>query len=384
MGSSFTGVASIEFDPGATWTLEGASIALAAGQTITGFSSGDTIVLDSFAATSKIYAGGHELVLLNGSRVVTLDIIGSFTAADFSVTDNAQGGTDISVLCYLRGTKLLGPEGEIAVENLRIGDALVTRIAGLRRVKWIGTQKFAPHFAGRYNMPVRIAAGALGAETPRRDLFVSPGHSLLLRERLVLARNLVNGVTITQPPTDNVIEYFLVEFETHDCMLAEGQWAESFADGPGLRAQFHNIEEFFERYPNHVTPEALNLCAPRPERGPDLAEALSPVVARAWTGLAPGKLRGFIDKIGPDRIEGWAQDESHPELPVALDLFDGETRLGNILACDFRADLAQAGIGTGHCHFSFVLEHPLRNFIRVSRADDGAEIFATQDCTRAA
>ena len=383
MGGTFNSVSNITFGAGVDWSLEGTASELADGQTITGFAVGDTLVLDGFAATSKIYAAGAELVLLGSSGNATLDIIGSFSTSEFLVTDNAQGGTNISVLCYLRGTRLLAPEGERPVEGLRIGDALVTR-GGVRPIKWIGRQSFSPVFAGRHKTPVRIAAGALGAGLPWRDLFVSPGHSVLLGGQLVLARNLVNGVNITQSPASVAIEYFLIEFETHDCVLAEGVWAESFADGPGLRGQFHNAAAFYAAYPDYVTPEVLTLCAPRPEHGKDLAAALAPVVARAGAGLVPGPLRGFIDVCGPDHVEGWAQDEAHPELPVELHIIDGTVSLGTILACDYRADLANAGLGSGHCHFKFQLERPVRNFIRVIRAGDGAEIFVTHDCARVA
>jgi hypothetical protein len=144
------------------------------------------------------------------------------------------------------------------------------------------------------------------------------------------------------------------------------------------------VAAFHALYPDYVTPDALQLCAPRPEYGPELAAVLAPVVGRAAAGLAPGALRGAIDILRPDRIEGWAQDEAHPELPVTLMIFDGGTLLGMALACDYRSDLAAAGIGSGHCHFRFDLAQPPRNAIRVFRGGDGAEIFATQDCRRAA
>ncbi len=384
MGGSFFGFSSIDFAPHVAWTLEGNTVAVASGQTITGFTVGDTIVLDSFAASSELYLGGKKLLLINDTGVVTLDLVSSFTSADFRITDNAQGGTDVSVaLCYLRGTRLGTAQGERAVEDLRIGDRLPTCFGGLRPIKWIGRQRFAPAFAGRHNTPVRIAAGALGAGMPGRDLFISPGHSVLLEGRLILARNLVNGVTITQTPAAEEIDYFLIEFETHDCVLAEGIWAESYADAPGLRAQFHNVAEFYALYPDYVTPDALALCAPRPEHGPELAAALAPVVVRAEAGLRPGPLRGCIDICGPDEVEGWAQDEAHPHLPVALLVFDGGTLLGMALACDYRADLAAAGLGSGQCRFRFALARPVQHGIRILRVSDGAEIFAAREHRRA-
>ncbi len=286
------------------------------------------------------------------------------------------------VLCYLRGTRILMPVETRPVEALRIGDAVVTRFAGVQRIKWIGRQSYDPRFLQRNpdKMPVCIKAGALGDATPARDLYVSPGHSLLLESRLVLASALVNGVTITQSMAGlaGQIDYFQIELEAHDCVLAEGAWAESFADAPGLRAQFHHQAEFWARYPDYVTPDALALCAPRPERGPALGVALREVVALAGRGLGAGWLDGALDLVSSDLIEGWAMDVSHPDLPVMLDIWDGDVRLDSVLACDARADLRAAGKGRGYCAFSYRPALPLRaevlKNLRVTRAGGAAEL----------
>jgi hypothetical protein len=45
------------------------------------------------------------------------------------------------------------------------------------------------------------------------------------------------------------------------------------------------------------------------------------------------------------RIEAWARDLGHPDLPVRLEILLGAQGIGTVLACDFRADLRQAGVG---------------------------------------
>jgi hypothetical protein len=189
----------------------------------------------------------------------------------------------VSPLCYLHGTSILTPTGLVKIEDLRIGDAVVTRFSGIQRVKFLGRQSYAPEFITHNpeNWPVRIQAGALADGTPARDLYVSPGHSMLLGEVLVLASNLVNGVTITQRRPTTQLDYVQIDLGHHDCVLAEAAWSETFADAPGLRAQFHNAAEFHALYPDAPPPDELHLCAPRPQRGWKLEATLRTIAARA-------------------------------------------------------------------------------------------------------
>jgi hypothetical protein len=341
-------------------------------------------VPSSVSAYIETYATSIEQALFDESSVNSTIFIK--IAADANNAGQADGfiTTDGTVaICYLRGTRLLTPTGERNIEDLRAGDELVTRFGGIQAIKWIGEQRYDPRFVAHNpnKIPVRIKAGALGERRPARDLWVSPGHSMLLGDTLVLASNLVNGVSITQGEFTGEIHYYLVEFERHDCVIAEGVWAESFADGPGLRAQFHNVAEFEARFPGHVAPAALALCAARPERGPALDAALRPVVARAAERVAPGALRGSLDLITADGvIEGWAQDEANPELAVLLEVFADGVLLGTVLACDYRADLQEAGLGSGRHMFSFRAPAGGLRDVVVRRAGDGAVVPVSDDC----
>jgi hypothetical protein len=296
-------------------------------------------------------------------------------------------------MCYLRGTRLLTPAGEVAVEDLKIGDTLVTRFNGYRRIKWIGRQSFAQAFV-RNNfeqIPVRIAAGALASNVPKRDLFVSPAHSMLVDGKLLLAKNLVNGLTITQDWVPEEIHYYQPEFETHDCVLAEGAWSESYGDTPELRGTFHNVAEFYELYPHHEDVAVQALCAARPEAGAVLDAALRSVIARARAMLpaavAPGPLKGWIDDIDADgKIAGWAFDPHYPSLPVLLEIMLRGTVVASVLACDYRADLAAAKIGRGRAMFEVILagarEAALAGELMIRRADDGALLTLSEACLR--
>ncbi len=379
----FSGFSNITFQSGISWGLQGTAAELASGQQIFGFGGADHIYLSGFSATSKIYNAG-VLTLSNGTSTEKLTFANEpaqVTTADFSTQIIGAGGTFITI-CYLRGTKILTPQGEVAVEELAIGDYVVTRFGGAQRIKWLGQQRYARRFLehNRAHMPVKICEGALGRGLPWRDLFVSPGHSMLLGETLVLASSLVNGITITQSEAPEEIHYIQIDLETHDCVLAEGCWSETYADAPGLRAKFHNAAEFWALYPEYITPDELTLCASRPERGPELDAVLLPVVAQAAALVQPGALHGWIDRISPDGlIEGWAWDAANPELPVLLEIWAGAEKLGTVLARDLRLDVAEAGYGNGQSSFSFQGKKVDVATVQIRRAADGAVLRPTNN-----
>jgi hypothetical protein len=313
---------------------------------------------------------------------------GSFVAADAldvstaPATHSGNGSVTItfeSSLCYLSGTRILTPTGERWVEDLTIGDRVVTRFGGVQPIKWIGRQTYAADAVrgNREQIPVHMRAGSLGENLPARDLYVSPGHSMLIDGTLVLAKFLVNGITITQDWLPETLDYFQLELQAHDCVIAEGTWSETFADGVGLRDLFHNVAEFHALFPDYRPPdELITLCAPRPQRGVALGTALRPIIERASAVVKPGKLRGHVDRVnGEWKLDGWAQDIEHPQLPVLLEVLVEGKVIGTVLACDFREDLLQA---LGHGNMSFVFESPVKlrrellNSLQVRRAVDGA------------
>jgi len=300
--------------------------------------------------------------IVAGTAAPTAD--GTIAAVTFNVAALRNAGTDVA-LCYLRGTRILTEHGEICVEDLRIGNLVAARSGGLRPIKWIGRQRYSRRFItrNRKKIPVRIRAGSLSPNLPTRDLFISPGHSMLLGDTLVFAHALVNGVTITQdvhdPKIPDEIEYFHIELDSHDCLMSEGAWSEAFADAPGLRAPYDNAADFYALYPNAPAPSELRLCAPRPESGLRLDLALRPVVARAAAAQRNGPVVGFIDHLNEKTAAGWAYDLHHPQLPVLLLVWVDNRLIGTRLACDYRADLEAAGKGSGRCAFTFEIPVPL-------------------------
>jgi hypothetical protein len=118
-------------------------------------------------------------------------------------------------------------------------------------VKWIGRQKYEKaspvwHWSVA---PIRVAAFALSDQYPRRDLFLSPHHSLFIDGLLIPVQWLVNGKTITLADMDDrdSIEYFHIELETHEVVFAEGTPAETLLVTNG-REHFGNFIQYEELY----------------------------------------------------------------------------------------------------------------------------------------
>jgi hypothetical protein len=188
--------------------------------------------------------------------------------------------------CYCRGTLILTPAGEVAVEALAIGDEILTVSGMARPIKWIGRRDYGSRFAlGRSQIqPVCVMAGALADGVPRRDLWVSPNHALYLEGALIEAADLVNGVSIVQPGNRDLIEYFHIELESHDVIAAEGAPAETYIDG-GNRGLFHNAHEYCVLYPEEPHAEPC-YCAPRLCEGELVERARAAITRRTWRGSA--------------------------------------------------------------------------------------------------
>jgi hypothetical protein len=250
----------------------------------------------------------------------------------------------------------------------------------VRPIKWIGRRRYGGRFVmGRKDiLPVCIKAGALDDNVPKRDLWISPHHAMYLDGVLIEAKDLVNGVSVVQAERVEKVEYFHVELETHDVIVAEGALAESYLDDDN-RMMFHNAQDYYARYRNAALAPA-HYCAPRLEEGYEIENvrqrlALRAGLLRGANGERIGPLRGYLDEVRPHRIVGWAQTIEHPDAPVCLDIYADGKLIGQVLANRYRDDLAQAGIGSG-CHgFELAASGDLSDrTIEVSRSLDGAAL----------
>lgn len=276
--------------------LDGDQIQGASVQISSGFLSGDELSAGPGVSPSinVSYDGATGVLSLTGSDTVA-DYQAALDAVTFSTT--APIGADTSrtltwtvddglasnattetstvdvAPCYCRGARILTERGEVAVEDLRVGDGVVTAQGRTRPIVWIGHRdiEVARHAFPLEILPVRVRAGAFGRGLPHRDLWLSPQHAVFVDGVLIPIIRLANGANVAQVRVERV-SYFHVELETHDVLLAEGLPAESFLDC-GSRSGFANAPGPVDLHPTFKPLSWNDACAPLVESG-ELVEAV--------------------------------------------------------------------------------------------------------------
>jgi Ca2+-binding RTX toxin-like protein len=168
----------------------------------------------------------------------------NFIAADGTLDGTLEFNEIENVIpCFTPGTVIATPKGERLVEDLEVGDRVITRDNGLQEIRWVGRRNLsgqellsAPHLK-----PVLIRAGSLGRGLPERDMMVSPQHRLLInnersalyfeeREVLAAAKHLT-GIEGVDSVEASGVSYIHFMFDQHEVVLSNGSWTESFQPG---------------------------------------------------------------------------------------------------------------------------------------------------------
>jgi Hint domain len=184
--------------------------------------------------------------------------------------------------CFAAGTRILTVRGEILVEDLRVGDVLITHEGEEQPIIWIGQRRLqiADHPRPETVQPVMIASDALADGVPVRRLFVSPDHGVFLDGVLVPAKELLNWTTIRQDNTAIQVAYYHLELARHDIIFAEGAPVESYLD-TGHRGVFDNAGKVVIAHPALMQQRReAEGCAPLCLGGPILAEIRHRIASR--------------------------------------------------------------------------------------------------------
>ncbi|TCL09829.1 Hint domain-containing protein [Shimia isoporae] len=138
----------------------------------------------------------------------------------------------LACVSFTAGTRITLATGEQKlIEDINVGDRVLTRDDGPQPVRWIG---HSIHRATGEFAPIVITAGTLNNTD---DLRVSPDHRLFIYQRedrlgvgrselLIKARHLVNDTTV-YAQEGGFVDYFQIMFDDHQIIFAEGISAET-------------------------------------------------------------------------------------------------------------------------------------------------------------
>ncbi|WP_082783814.1 Hint domain-containing protein [Acetobacter malorum] len=186
--------------------------------------------------------GNSVTFTLANGHTITLNIPDVETTG-FAILNDGQGGTIIT--CFLAGSMIRTSTGAVAVENIQIGDEVVTfdwknNKDVTRAVVWAGKAhctvrpELSDDAAG---WPVRILKDAIADGVPYKDMLITSEHCLFFDGKFVPARMLVNGVSIFYDKSITSYDYYHVETEQHSVITADGMLTESYLD-TGNRSSF--------------------------------------------------------------------------------------------------------------------------------------------------
>ncbi|WIF31842.1 Ig-like domain-containing protein [Lentibacter algarum] len=228
----------------------------------------DTLDLTG-AAEANNPGGSLNIIYTSDDRE---DGIVEFRDADGNVTSTmAFEEIENVVPCFTPGTAIATPRGERLVEDLKVGDKIITRDNGIQEIRWMGQKTLSGHELARSpNLrPILIQKGALGNNLPEHDILVSPQHRILINnertslyfeetEVLAAAKHLTELKGVDEVGTLGVT-YVHFMFDNHEVVLSNGAWTESFQPGQsvidGLGTE--QRDEIFQLFPELKTEEGI-------------------------------------------------------------------------------------------------------------------------------
>ena len=221
--------------------------------------TGSTIEIPgSGKVTNATYDSTSNTTSITTDTGITVKVSGDYTISNNSLYQQESGGnlyisasptnslgTSAVLVCFLSGSMIRTSKGDVAVEDIQIGDQVVTfdwrnNQDVIRPVIWTGKG----HCKVRFDLPddeagwpVRVIKNAISDGVPYKDMLITAEHCLFFRDRFVPVRMLVNGVSIFYDKSITSYDYYHVETEQHSVITADGMLTESYLD-TGNRSSF--------------------------------------------------------------------------------------------------------------------------------------------------
>lgn len=149
------------------------------------------------------------------------------------------------VSCFTPGTQIATVRGPVPVEALVAGDLIHTADHGPQPLRAVLSREIsAAELAVRPQLaPIRLGAGALGAQLPDREMYVSPQHRFVVTspivqrmfgtdDALIAACKLQMLPGIDRRTEPQGVTYFHLVLDRHEVIFANGAPTESLYLGP--------------------------------------------------------------------------------------------------------------------------------------------------------
>lgn len=202
-----------------------------------------------WAEGQRIVYSNTQISIVDGAgRVLwTAPVSGSqaISSGDYHLERDPSDGSTVIVYdkCFLKGTMIRTDRGEVAIEELKVGDRVAAYVDGdevFREIVWLGHRSTIVRTwleDDEAGYPVRVLRGALGDNIPHKDLLVTPEHAIYLNNAFVPVRMLVNGRSIFYDRSLTHFDYYHIETNEHSILWSDGALSESYLD-TGDRKRF--------------------------------------------------------------------------------------------------------------------------------------------------
>lgn len=135
-------------------------------------------------------------------------------------------------VCFLEGTEIKTPIGNVKIEDIKIGDTIISIQNGKEiESKVVEIRKNNVDVHSKEDWPVCIKKNSLEHGVPYQDLYVTGDHCLYINGNLIPSRMLVNNASIVKYDmgSSNFATYH-IECDAHVIVVANGALAESYLD----------------------------------------------------------------------------------------------------------------------------------------------------------
>jgi len=188
-------------------------------------------------------AGSRLYFLTDGSG--TREVMKDMPNGSIKLTNYTPSGGPV-LICFGDGTLIMTPEGEVRVEDLRVGDLVTTQAGGAAPIRWIGKRDLSGVDFLLYPRlrPIRVPADTFGVGSPHSDLWLSRQHRVLVKgwevelnfgcEQVLVPVGQLVGDSIHVDADREAITYFHLLFDAHEIVLSNGLCSESYQ--PGARS----------------------------------------------------------------------------------------------------------------------------------------------------